>query len=77
LLIQPTTGVGARFVPATTTTRDRNAIIVRARERIVHVLELRPDICSLDIATIEFRRICLCQHSDHVERMARAIAKPE
>ena len=82
VLINLTTGVGARFVPADEDP-NRNAMpgMVKPEERMAHVLELRPDICSLDIATMNFGTYAFVNIPDHVERMARAIrdagVKPE
>jgi uncharacterized protein (DUF849 family) len=82
VLINLTTGVGARFVPGDDDP-NRNAIsgMVAPEERIAHILELRPDICSLDIATMNFGAYAFVNIPDHLERMARAIreagVKPE
>ena len=82
VLINLTTGVGARFVPGDDDP-NRNAMsgMAAPEERIVHVLELRPDICSLDLATMNFGAFAFVNIPDHVERMARAIreagVKPE
>jgi uncharacterized protein (DUF849 family) len=82
VLINLTTGVGARFVPGDDDP-NRNAMsgMVAPEERIAHVLELRPDICSLDIATMNFGSYAFVNIPNHVERMARAIreagVKPE
>src|SRR5207249_1487785 len=50
-------------------------------ERIAHVIELKPDICSLDIGSMNFSGYAFLNLPDHVERMARAIreagVKPE
>ena len=46
-----------------------------------HVLELRPDICSLDVATMNFGGHAFVNIPDHIERIARAVraagVKPE
>lgn len=82
VLINLTTGVGARFVPGDDDP-NRNAMpgMVQPEERMAHVLELRPDICSLNIATMNFGTYAFVNIPDHVERVARAIRdagiKPE
>jgi uncharacterized protein (DUF849 family) len=82
VLINLTTGVGARFVPDATDP-NRNAVqgMATPEERMAHVLELRPDLCSLDIATMNFGSQAFVNISDHVERMALAFrdagVKPE
>ncbi len=51
VLINLTTGPGARFTPDT-----NNALggFASPEERVAHVLEMRPQICSLDVATMNF-----------------------
>jgi uncharacterized protein (DUF849 family) len=82
VLINLTTGIGARFVPGDDDP-NLNSMpgMVSPEERIAHVLELRPEICSLDVATMNFGAYAFINIPDHVERMARAIreagVKPE
>jgi len=82
VLINLTTGAGGRFVPDAADP-NRNAIpgMATAEERMAHVLELRPDICSLDIGTMNFSSYAFVNLPEHVERMASAIreagVKPE
>ena len=82
VLINLTTGVGGRFVP------DDDNPNVNSLEgmytpatRVEHVLELRPDICSLDIATMNFANYAFINTPAHIEQMAGAIrdagVKPE
>ncbi len=83
VLINLTTGAGARFdpgepdpsVPAATTN------FHAPETRVAHVEELRPDICSLDIGTMNFGSTVFVNTGTHVERMARKIraagVKPE
>ena len=62
VLINLTTGAGARFTPDDTIrTATRSPGMATPEERMAHVLELRPDICSLDIGDDEFRRARLRQ----------------
>ncbi|MGE8163780.1 3-keto-5-aminohexanoate cleavage protein [Paraburkholderia sp. NPDC080076] len=82
VLINLTTGAGGRFVPDEADP-NRNAIqgMASPEERMAHVLELRPDICSLDIGTMNFSSYAFLNLPNHVERMAAAIreagVKPE
>jgi uncharacterized protein (DUF849 family) len=82
VLINLTTGIGARFVPGDDDP-NLNSMpgMVSPEERIAHVLELRPEICSVDVATMNFGAYAFVNIPDHVERMARAIreagVKPE
>jgi uncharacterized protein (DUF849 family) len=83
VLINLTTGAGGRYVPDAEDP-NRNSIpggMASPEERIAHVLELRPDICSLDIGTMNFSSYAFLNLPQHVERMAGAIreagVKPE
>jgi uncharacterized protein (DUF849 family) len=82
VLINLTTGAGGRYVPDEADP-NRNAIAGMAtpEDRIAHVLELRPDICSLDVGTLNFSSYAFLNLPDQVERMASAIreagVKPE
>ncbi len=83
LLINLTTGPGARIAvgedepldlgPATTLTRPEN--------RVAHVQELKPDICSLDIGSFNFGPNIFVNTPPHVTKMAEMIraagVKPE
>jgi uncharacterized protein (DUF849 family) len=82
VLINLTTGPGASFAPG----EDPN---INARpkgmgtpaERVAHILELRPDICSLDIATMNFGPTAFLNTPAHLTAMAQMIreagVKPE
>jgi uncharacterized protein (DUF849 family) len=82
VLVNLTTGAGGRYIPDDTNP-NRNAIdgMASPEDRMAHVLELRPDICSLDIGTMNFSRYAFLNLPSHVERMAAAIreagVKPE
>lgn len=75
IIINLTSGVGARFIPdpldplkpapgSTLTTPER---------RVEHILELRPEICSLDMGTMNFGRHAVINTPDHVARMASLV----
>ncbi|MBV9812817.1 MAG: 3-keto-5-aminohexanoate cleavage protein [Acetobacteraceae bacterium] len=78
VLINLTTGPGATFLP---TANDPLAGFVDPMERVEHVLELRPHICSLDVATMNFGGRAMVNVPEHLSRMAKAIrdarVKPE
>lgn len=82
VLINLTTGAGGRYVPDAADP-NRNSIpgMATPEERIAHVLELRPDICSLDVGTVNFGSYAFLNLPNDVERMAAAIreagVKPE
>ena len=71
-LINLTTGLGARFDPDEADP-NRNAIpgMASPEDRMAHVLELRPEICSLDVATMNFGKHAFVNIPDHIERIAQ------
>ena len=82
VLINLTTGAGARFTPSDDDpNRNAAAGMATPEERMAHVLELRPDICSLDIATMNFGSHAFVNTRAHVEQMGAAVrqagVKPE
>ena len=77
-LINLTTGPGASFAPGT-----NNPLggFVDPAERIAHVLELKPDICSLDVATMNVGPWAMVNVPAQLAAMAKMIrdagVKPE
>jgi uncharacterized protein (DUF849 family) len=75
MIINLTTGSGARL------TYDENAkdnpwntsLLKSPEERVDHVLRLRPEICSLDVGSLNFGPRVFVNLVPHVERMARMI----
>lgn len=78
VLINLTTGPGARFAPHT---NDPLADFVSPEGRVAHVLELKPHICSLDVATMNFGQNAMVNVPAHLAVMAKLITdagvKPE
>ncbi len=78
VLINLTTGPGARFAPDT---EKPLASFFPPEERVAHVLENRPDICSLDVATMNFGTRAMVNVPGHLDTMAKLIReagiKPE
>ena len=74
VLINLTTGPGARFAPDT-----NNALggFVSPEERMAHVLECKPHICSLDVATMNFGPWAMVNVPGHLASMARMIREAE
>jgi uncharacterized protein (DUF849 family) len=56
VIVNLTTGYGARFVPSADDIRvaDPGCNFTTPADRTAHVTELRPEVCSLDIATFNF-----------------------
>jgi len=72
-----TTGYGARYIPS-----DDNPAVGGAgttlrppEQRLEHVLALRPEICSLDIATLNFGQFAFVNTPPHLEIMGREITR--
>ncbi|HET9903917.1 MAG TPA: 3-keto-5-aminohexanoate cleavage protein [Xanthobacteraceae bacterium] len=74
IVINLTTGPGARFMPSP---QDPNVNATRMMatpaERVRHVLELRPEICTLDLATMNFGESAFTNVPAHLREMARLI----
>ena len=83
MIINLTTGPGARFVPSESdaTVAAPESLIASPEERTRHVLELKPEICTLDLNTMWFGGGAVINKPDTVRRMAELIysagVKPE
>lgn len=82
VIINLTTGIGARFSPDEgDPNRNASPGMASPADRMNHVLELRPEICSLDVATMNFGKHAFVNTPDHITRIAEAVraagVKPE
>ena len=82
VVINLTTGIGARFSPdENDPNRNASPGMALPEDRMNHVLELKPDICSLDVATMNFGKHAFINTPDHIEQIAKAVraagVKPE
>ena len=82
VLINLTTGIGARFTPDPADPNlNASPGMALPADRMNHVLELKPDICSLDIATMNFGQHAFVNTPDHITQIAMAVraagVKPE
>jgi len=77
LIINLTTGPGAKFVPSETDPAVAGAgtLLMTAEERVRHVEELKPEICSLDVATMNFRDSVFLNAPDILREMAGLITQ--
>ncbi len=75
VLINLTTGPGARFVPGEEDPQKpgRGTTLKPPAERVRHVLELKPDICSLDMGSLNMGPHVFINTPSHLETMAVAI----
>jgi uncharacterized protein (DUF849 family) len=80
-ILNLTTGVGARFVPPIDNPAAGAANMKTAVERVEHVVKLKPEICTLDIATMNFGPYSIVNSHDYIKAMAKMInevgVKPE
>ena len=75
VLINLTTGPGARFVPGKEDPEKPGpgTTLRLPAERVRHVLELKPDICSLDMGSLNMGPHVFINTPSHLEAMAVAI----
>jgi uncharacterized protein (DUF849 family) len=83
VLINLTTGPGARFIPGRDDPRigDPASTLAQWQKRVEHIEALRPDICSLDVGSMNFGQHVFINTPEDLQKMAKAIrqvgVKPE
>jgi uncharacterized protein (DUF849 family) len=75
LIINLTTGPGGRFVPSTDDPKvyAPGTTLKPPLERVRHVVELKPDICSLDLNTMNSGADVVINTPTNVRKMAKAM----
>jgi uncharacterized protein (DUF849 family) len=75
MILNLSTGAGARFIPTDQdpVTLGPGSTLCSPAKRIEHVLELKPEICSLDVGTLNFGPHVFVNSLPHVEWMAERI----
>lgn len=75
ILINLTTGPGARYIPSPDDPLKPAAgsTLTKPDIRIAHVLALKPEICSLDIGTFNFNERVFVNTPDHLVHMAERV----
>jgi uncharacterized protein (DUF849 family) len=75
VLINLTTGPGARFAPGAEDPLKPEAgtTMKSAAERVQHIVELKPDICSLDMGSMNMGQYVFINTPGYLEAMAVAI----
>lgn len=74
VLVNLTTGPGARLVPGLEDAQPQpGTTLAPPAERVEHVETLRPDICSLDVATMNFGEHAFVNVPSHLRDMAERI----
>ena len=83
VVINLTTGPGARFVPGDPDPKiaGPGSTITTPERRVEHILALRPEICSLDMGSMNFGQHVFANIPAHLSKMAASIreagVKPE
>ncbi len=83
LILNITTGPGGRFVPSADDPKvaAEGTTLMLPEKRVEHITVLRPDICTLDLNTMNSGREVVINTPPNVRRMAKVIAevgaKPE
>src|SRR5690242_6921885 len=75
VVINLTTGPGARFMPGVEDPWKTGAgtNLKSAAERVQHIMELRPEICSLDMGSLNMGSYAFVNKQGYLEAMAIAI----
>jgi uncharacterized protein (DUF849 family) len=83
MIINLTTGAGGRYIPseADPLVPAEGSTLTTPEIRVAHVVDLAPDICSLDVGTMNFGSHAILNTPTHLARMATMIVgagvKPE
>ena len=83
IVINLTTGAGARYIPSDNDPKvgAPGTTMSTPENRVAHIQALKPEICSLDIATMNFGEHAFVNVPKHLSKMAAAIrdagVKPE
>ena len=72
VVINLTTGAGARFIPSAENVQigGPGTTLASPERRVEHILELRPEICTLDIGSINFGEQAFLNLPGHLRTMA-------
>ena len=72
VILNLTTGPGARFSPSKNdpSKASSDSKMCAPEERVKHVIELRPEICSLDIVTMNRKHHVFLNHPEHIKCMS-------
>ena len=75
IIINLTTGAGARYIPSeeNPAVGGTGTTLMSPEARVRHVQELRPEICTLDITTMNFGEFAFVNIPAHIRTMAKAI----
>lgn len=76
VIVNLTTGAGARFVPGADTPGigGKGTTLTTPETRVAHVVALRPEICSLDVGTMNMGEQAFVNTPGHLRAMAAAVS---
>ncbi len=76
VVINLTTGFGGRYIPNMADSRlvGSGSNVVAWTERCRHVIELKPDLCSLDMGSMNFGNVVFVNTPEIVGQIARAVS---
>lgn len=76
ILINLTTGPGSRFIPSDSDPKQGGpgTTMTSPLDRVHHIVELKPDISSLDVGSMNFGETGFINTPQHLRVMAKAIA---
>lgn len=84
VIVNLTGGYGGRYVPSAANVRvadDSLSTLLPPERRVAHIVAIRPELCSLDVATMNFGEGVFMNSPPHLRLMADAIhqagVKPE
>lgn len=84
VIVNLTGGYGGRYVPSAANVRvadDSLSTLLPPEDRVAHIVAIRPELCSLDVATMNFGEGVFMNSPPHLRLMADAIrqagVKPE
>src|SRR5713226_618584 len=79
LILNITTGPGGRFVPSKDDPKvaAEGTTLMVPEKRVEHIAALRPDICTLDLNTMNSGREVVINTPGNVRRMAKVIAEAD
>ena len=77
VILNLTTGAGAQFLPSQNDPRQgaEGSTLMSPEQRVAHITKLKPEICTLDIATMTFGEHVFMNTPGHLRTMAKAIAE--
>jgi uncharacterized protein (DUF849 family) len=75
VIINLTTGAGARFAPGEKIAREAGpgTTLSTPQDRVTHIVKLRPEICSLDIGSMNMGEHVFVNTPPHLRAMARTV----